>query len=221
MSEVERIHERYERRTKAGVGAREVEAYVARVKSERQALYARILRSGWPSLDDVSLLEIGAGSGDNLRYFRELGMAPANLVANELLPERVETLRSRFPDVEVHPGNALELDFDGRFDVVFQSMVFTSILDAQFRKDLAAAILRWLKPGGICLWYDFVYDNPRNPDVRGIPTRELTTLFSDASSIETHKVTLAPPIGRRVPWLYTPLNAVPWLRTHVVAVIRP
>ena len=79
----------------------------------------------------------------------------------------------------------------------------------------------WLKPGGAVLWYDFTFDNPRNPDVRGVPLARVRALFPAALSVEARRVTLAPPIARRVarlhPSLYTLFNTVPALRTHVLA----
>ncbi len=79
---------------------------------------------------------------------------------------------------------------------------------------------RWLKPGGAVLWYDFTYDNPRNPDVRGMPLARVRALFPEGR-VQARRVTLAPPISRRVcglhPRLYGVFNALPLLRTHVLA----
>ena len=85
---------------------------------------------------------------------------------------------------------------------------------------LAAAMWRWLAPGGAVLWYDFTVNNPRNPDVRGVPLAEVRTLFPKGR-ITARRVTLAPPLARAVcrihPRLYPLLNAMPLLRTHVLA----
>jgi hypothetical protein len=98
--------------------------------------------------------------------------------------------------------------------------VFSSILDDAVQQRLADAMWRWLKPGGAVIWYDFAVDNPRNPDVRGVPVARVRQLFPQAE-FEVHRVTLAPPLARAAcrlhPSLYTVLNAVPWLRTHRLA----
>ena len=47
--------------------------------------------------------------------------------------------------------------------------VFPSILDDSFQQKLADRMWALTKPGGGILWYDFIYNNPRNPDVRGVP----------------------------------------------------
>ena len=59
----------------------------------------------------------------------------------------------------------------GSVDIVLASTVFSSLLDDAFQQRLAAAMWQWLRPGGGVLWYDFTVDNPRNPDVRGVPLR--------------------------------------------------
>ena len=103
---------------------------------------------------------------------------------------------------------------------MLQSTVFTSLLDDGFQQRLADTMWRWVKPGGAVLWYDFTVNNPRNPDVRGVPLRRLRTLFPEAQ-LRHRRVTLAPPLARALvrvhPALIGAANALPWLRTHVLA----
>jgi SAM-dependent methyltransferase len=170
---------------------------------------------------DLRLLEVGCGSGSNLTRLLTLGFEPGNLFANELLPERVSQARHNLPAaVTILPGDAAALEIaPASFDIVYCSLVFSSILEDEFQARLAARMWEWVAPGGAVLWYDFVYDNPTNKDVRGVPMRRVRELFPGARS--THqRVTLAPPISRRVcrmwPGAYGLLNAVPLLRTHVL-----
>ncbi|MGZ7259737.1 hypothetical protein ACXWO8_09385, partial [Streptococcus pyogenes] len=72
---------------------------------------------------------------------------------------------------------------------------------------------RWLKPGGAVVWYDFTVDNPRNPDVRGVPLSRVRALFPQGR-LTARRVTLAPPLARALPAAYALLNIIPWLRTH-------
>ncbi len=123
--------------------------------------------------------------------------------------------------LRLHGGDALQTQVPAQsLDIVFVSTVFSSLLDEAYRQRLADAMWAWLKPGGAVLWYDFTVDNPRNPDVRGVPLRRLRTLFP-AGQLRHRRVTLAPPLARAVvrvhPALYRPVNALPWLRTHVLA----
>ena len=96
--------------------------------------------------------------------------------------------------------------------------MFTSILEAEMKQQAAKEMGRVLKAGGAILWYDFLFDNPRNPDVKGIRAREIRELFP-GFEITLRKITLAPPIARKIPLgslptLYPLLGALPFLRTH-------
>jgi hypothetical protein len=87
-------------------------------------------------------------------------------------------------------------------------------------------MIRVLRRKGAVLWYDFAYNNPRNPDVHGVGAREVRALFPgfDASLL---RVTLAPPIARRLPErllpvLYPLLSSISPLRTHYLGfLIKP
>jgi hypothetical protein len=61
---------------------------------------------------------------------------------------------------------------------------------------MAEEILRVLQPQGVLLWYDF-WLNPTNPQTKGIPPKEIAALFPQCV-LEFHKITLAPPLARRV-----------------------
>jgi len=190
---------------------------------ERQrALLALLARIGWSDLSNKRLLEVGCGGGSNLLELLRLGFAPQHLSGVELLPERYAQARHVLPAaLALHAGDALQLDLpvDSQ-DAVFVSTVFSSLLDDAFQQRLAAAMWRWVKPGGGVLWYDFTVDNPRNPDVRGVPLARVRALFPDGR-VQARRITLAPPIARAVsrvhPALYTLCNALPPLRTHVLA----
>jgi hypothetical protein len=151
--------------------------------------------------------------------FLECGFRKENIFLNELLPERVKAIKSNHSGTTVFEGDALKINFGKTFDCVYQSTVFTSILDDQSRKQLAIKMWDLLNPGGIILWYDFIYNNPKNPDVRKVSISEAKDLFPMCNHSEIRKITLAPPIGRRVGNLYSLFN-LPFLRSHIIAVFR-
>lgn len=192
------------------------------VAQERQrALIALLSESAAHSLDELTVLEVGCGAGKNLLELICLGFDPEHLVGNELLDERVAIARRNLPALcRVVAGDASALPFAAAtFDIVYVSTVFSSLLDAKFQQLLANRIWDWVKPGGGVLWYDFIYNNPSNADVRGVPIKRLKELFPDGA-FKIRRVTLAPPIGRRSamihPAIYKTLNLLPFLRSHVL-----
>ncbi len=196
---------------------------VMQARQERLRVLAALLqRHARRPLAELSLLEVGCGAGDNLLDLIGLGFDPARLLANELLPERAAAARARLPaTLRLLEGDALALPLaEGSLDLVLQSTVFSSLLDADFRSRLAARLWAWLKPGGAVVWYDFAVDNPRNADVKGMPLAEVRRLFP-AATIDARRVTLAPPLARGAarlhPALPALLNTLPLLRTHRLA----
>ena len=91
------------------------------------------------------------------------------------------------------------------------------------KRAMAAEMVRILAPQGRILWYDFSYNNPKNPDVRGIGKREIQALFPGLE-MKTRRITLAPPLGRIVaPFsivLYYLLSRVRPLCTHLLCLLR-
>lgn len=220
--EPQAVAERYARRAAGDrYDPRRPEVWHER-QARQRALLALLARHAPGPLHALDVLEVGCGQGDNLLELLQLGFDPARLVANELLPARAAAARRRLPAaVRLHEGDALALPLaDASFDLVLQYTVFSSLLDDGFQQRLAQALWRWLKPGGAVLWYDFVVDNPRNADVRGVPLSRVRQLFPQAE-IDARSLTLAPPIGRAVvklhPGLWRLLHALPLLRTHRLA----
>jgi len=101
--------------------------------------------------------------------------------------------------------------------------VLTSVLDDEVKHQLAQEMLRVVKDDGILLWYDFRYNNPRNPNVRGIGRREIARLFPSCY-IWLRRVTLAPPIARTVApvsWtLAALLESLYFMNTHYIGTIK-
>lgn len=194
---------------------------------ERQRALLQLLATvGVDELGGLRLTEVGCGSGGNLLELLRLGFAPEHLTGLELLPERHAQARSVLPAAtRVWLGDACAAPVAaGSQHLVLQATVFSSLLDDAFQQQLADAMWRWLAPGGAVLWYDFTVDNPRNRDVRGVPMARVRQLFPRAARVLSRRVTLAPPLARRVcawhPSLYPVVNALPLLRTHRLAWIE-
>jgi SAM-dependent methyltransferase len=216
---------RYARRSAQGLADRYslLRPEVWQMVQERQRALLRLLAA--QGVGDVSALratEVGCGSGGNLLELLRLGFAPQHMTGLELLPERHAQARAVLPEATaVWLGDATQAPVaPASQDLVLQSTVFSSLLDDAFQQRLAHTMWQWLKPGGAVLWYDFTVNNPRNPDVRGLPLRRVQALFPQ-SRITHRRVTLAPPLARAVcalhPALYGVFNTLPLLRTHVLA----
>lgn len=222
MGEVDNIKKRYEKRNSGSKPPGKGEFYFDWYhRQEKELQFAKILRKrfGW-NYSDLKLMEIGAGTGNSLYFFTRMGFELKHIWANELLDDRYEVLRNNFPNIRYEAGDATFLKHNNTFDIVLQSVVFTSILEDRFKETLAKTMFRMVKPGGLILWYDFKYNNPGNSDVKGIGKKEIRKLFPEAKSITFTSVTLAPPIGRKVCRMYNLFNTLfPFLRTHLIAEI--
>jgi SAM-dependent methyltransferase len=217
------IANRYERRKILGRDDQNDLAIPARYlahQAKERAFLSLLARWSKRQRSNMRLLEIGCGCGDNLQQFIRWGFDPHNLIGNELLGERCDLARHLLPiGVEIHVGDACELMLpEGSFDIVLQSTVFTSILDDDFQRRLADRMWSLTAPGGGVLWYDFAYDNPKNPDVRGVNLHRIRKLFPSAK-LTWQRITLAPPLARMVtrihPVLYSVFDSLPYLRTHL------
>lgn len=226
MEDAQVIREKYDRRKQIKIpnyGYLNPSVYYNEHIKEKKIIQFLKDKCAFP-LTDLTLLEIGCGRGLNLLQMIRLGFKPENLFANELLDERVNAARMNLPNgVTIIPGDACQIPLDKQFNIVYQSAVFTSILNEDYKQRVAERMWDLTKPGGAILWYDFTYDNPNNPDVKGIKLREIQSLFPQGK-ISQVKVTLAPPISRRVtkifPWMYNLFNCLPFLRTHVLCWIK-
>ena len=225
MNEPEALAQRYARRA---VGDRysAVRPEVWQTLQERQRTMLRLFQQlGINDVSQLQLTEVGCGTGGNLLELLRLGFAPERLTGIELLPERHALARHVLPAAtQVWLGDAMQAPVAAQSqDIVLQATVFSSLLDDHFQAQLANKMWHCLRPGGAVLWYDFTINNPSNADVRGVPLKRVRELFPHAR-IQSHRITLAPPLARAVcrvhPSLYSLFNLLPLLRTHLLAWIQ-
>lgn len=225
-AEEARIHEAYaKRQTVDGRYSWFNAGHLFMMQDREQRLLALLRRHGCVPLETKKILEIGCGTGFWLREFIKWGAHPGHLTGVELLPDRVAHAKQVCPEaVTIECGSAARLPYpSAAFDVVLQSTVFTSILDARMKQQIAAEMLRVLKSDGLIVWYDYHVSNPRNPDVRGVPKREIVRLFPHCE-VRLQRVTLAPPLVRVLaPYAWgicELLTKIPLLCTHYLGVIQ-
>lgn len=165
-------------------------------QNDQRLLATCLRRAGQLPLTERRVLEMGCGEGNWLRVFQEFGTPLNNLAGIELGPERVELALAKLPAADIRAGDASRLPWpDHSFDIVFQRMMFTSILDPQMRRAAAAEMMRVVKPGGVLVWVDF-FINP-NPRVYCLSKSEIRGLFPGWQGT-FFRTTLAPPVARRL-----------------------
>ncbi len=176
------------------------------------------------SWDTTRILEVGCGNGNVLMDFHQLGVKQENLIGVDLLLTRLKKARQDYPLLKVTCADGKYLPYSpGAFDMILQFTVFSSILDYKIKRSLALEMQRVLKKDGVILWYDFWW-NPTNYQTHGIGLREIRSLFN-GMHIRTQKVTLAPPIARRMvplsPSFSIWLESLSILNSHYLALIKP
>ena len=195
------------------------------VQQRERRLLGLLSQRGLADLDRRMILEVGCGTGQWLRDFVKWGARPEKITGIDLLPDRVSKAQQLCPPgVRIQCASAAEVPFESEeFDIVLQSTVFTSIIDRDLKRRIAAEMMRVVKPEGVIVWYDYHVNNPWNPDVRGIKRREIGTLFPGCR-IELQRITLLPPLARRLaPYSFLTcyfLEKVPLLCTHYLGIIR-
>jgi ubiquinone/menaquinone biosynthesis C-methylase UbiE len=194
------------------------------VQERERKLLGILAKAGHFPFENRTVLEVGCGTGAWLRDFVRWGARPGNIWGVDLLPARIAEARELCPaGMTLQCQDATSLDVpDASFDLVLQSTVFSSILRADMKRRLAQEMRRVLRPEGLIIWYDFHVNNPWNPDVRGVGKAEIKDLFPGCD-VSLQKLTLAPPIGRRVaPFsttLYRALSCIKPLCSHYLGII--
>jgi ubiquinone/menaquinone biosynthesis C-methylase UbiE len=239
VKEVDRILREYERREREIPVDFYSPTHPANLffrQSRERAVLQLLGRSNLFPLHNRRVLDVGCGTGQWLVDFETWGADRANLAGIDLVPSRVEQAAARLsglrdesgrtvsPGADIRLGDASRLPWeDDSFDLVVQSMAFSSILDQEMRRNLAREMARVVAPGGVILWYDFSVDNPRNPHVRGVRTKEILALFP-GFTFESQRITLLPPLARRVAGISVLaaelLTRMRFLNTHILAVLR-
>jgi SAM-dependent methyltransferase len=223
QAELERIRRAYARRRADG-GERDPCVALLWIHQRERLLLAGLRAHCAQDLHDLDVLDVGCGSGGELLRLVSHGADPVRMHGIDLREEPIRLARERLPPADLRVGDASDLPYaDESMNVVLQFTMLSSIVDRGLRSAVAAEMSRVARRDGVIISYDF-WLNPFNPDTRGLRRRELRALFP-GHRVEARSVTLAPPVARlicpRSFGLAATLQAVPLLRTHVLAFITP
>jgi ubiquinone/menaquinone biosynthesis C-methylase UbiE len=228
MNDINRLRNEYEDR-KRRLADKDIytwfnQVHLFMVHQRQRAILTAIRKRGITDLSNISILEMGCGAGGVLIEYLGFGASPENLFGVDLLFDRLCHAHHVLQGSSLTNADGQTLPFPAQtFELVLQSTAVSSILDSEIRRNICADMLRVLKPGGMILWYDF-WLNPTNPQTRGIRPAEIRSLFPNCK-FEFHKITLAPPIARKVipiSWgLALFLEGLRIFNTHYLVVIIP
>ena len=227
MDDLSRLRNEYEDRKSRNSGSDLYSwfnlANLFAIQYRQRAMLAFLKRFGFTDLSKLRILEMGCGDGGVLIDLLSLGAFPQNLHGVDLLKGRLYNAHQRLAMSNFANADGQALPYvDRSFDLVLQYTALSSILDAEIRRNICADMLRVLKPNGMILSYDF-WLNPTNKQTRGLRLSELRASFPDCQ-VDYKKITLAPPIARRlvpISWLLSAfLEKTTIFNTHYLVAIR-
>lgn len=192
--------------------------------SERKRTAASMLyQAGKFPVAGDRCLEVGCGRLGWLADLLSWGLRSDDLYGIELDAERCAIAHQALPAAGMVIGDAAVMPWnDASFDLVVVSTVFSSVLDPRVRNTIASEIIRILAPGGTAVLYDLSVNNPGNKNLRKVRRTEISSMFPHFGST-IKSLTLAPPAARftaKQSWsLATILSDIPFLRTHLLAIL--
>lgn len=192
----------------------------------RQLVERRLAAAAEPwtrAAGPVRVLDVGCGVGGGGELARNLPVEISTEVGVDLLEERLRSVPSGQRNTPAVAADARRLPFaDDSFDLIVQSTMLSSVLDDTIAHHIAQDIDRVLAPGGAIAWYDLRVRNPQNKSVRGYSLSSIKSLFPGYDAT-VRSTTVVPPLARRLgaatPRLYSWLDRVPLLRTHLVGLL--
>jgi ubiquinone/menaquinone biosynthesis C-methylase UbiE len=199
-------------------------AHLFTIQQRQRVLVNALKKHKLANLQDLSIFEMGCGAGGVLTEYLNLGAMPEDLFGIDLIFDRLRHGHHILRSSGIANADGQTLPFPSQsFDLVLQSTALSSILDGDIRRNVSLEMLRVLKPTGVIISYDF-WLNPTNPQTYGIRPSEIRRLFPKCE-YEFHKITLAPPLARRlVPlsWeLAVLLERLLVFNTHYMVLIFP
>jgi SAM-dependent methyltransferase len=230
MSEQDKIIERYARR---GADPRKAQewfgqtdvTHLLRIQERHRTALKLLSGHGISSFQGMSILDVGCGDGNFLGQMMAWGACAEHLHGIDLREGIVGLARERYTTLDLRVGSGSALPWESEsMDLVVINTVFSSILSEETRFTVANEVRRVLRSSGVILVYDMRWENPKNPDVKAVPLRNLKGLFPDFEA-SSQSLSLAPPLARRLPSIglertYSLLSNIPALRSHICVLLQ-
>lgn len=190
------------------------------VQERDRAVAATLAREGYRTLETLRAIEVGCGGGYNLRHLVQLGATPSNLAGVDISGEALAYCEAHSPGFRLHHCDAAAIpEPSDSFDLGLAFTLFSSVTPPEKCREIAAELLRVVRPGGLILVYDMRRRNPANRSVHPVTENDVREWFRPCP-VRSRSITLVPQVARAAPALYWPLARLPLLRTHLFHVVR-
>ena len=144
---------------------------------QRERAVLGLLGEAGLDLGEQRLLDLGCGTGMEFAQYLRWGARRAHWIGVDLIGARLQQAQANWGGGVAQASGAALPFADASFDFVVQNVVFSSIVEVELRRRVAAELLRVLSPGGHLLWYDMARAHPHDPHLRDVSEHELRALF--------------------------------------------
>jgi len=168
-------------------------------KQDTEKRLVKIIRESFNGdIKKLTVLEVGTGWGQRFRSFLDMGFESSNLYGIDLLQNFIESARKWSGDLNFICGDAQNLPYENdSFDIVFQCVAFSSIIDRNIIKNICSEMIRVVKDDGIIIWIDFGIKGQKKyyegtQYLQSIELNEIKSFFPDCNMKFENKIYLKP-----------------------------
>jgi SAM-dependent methyltransferase len=146
------------------------------------------------------VLYVGCDSGGALPVFSVLGFDLKKFTCIDILEDKIQAGKQRFPAVNFRCCDAAKLPFENdMFDLVFDSTMFVQITDDTLASNILSEMLRVLKPKASLVLRDWVMPKPKDPHYSALTRARLNRILPENYKklvFKSYNAALVPPVGR-------------------------